>query len=213
MVPEQVGTEEPMKDRTASSLALLGAAPRRASYDVFFCYNGKDFKVIQRLYAEVEIAGLRVWLDQEVLVPGERWPAAVQDALESVAANVVFLGPSGFSPHQRNEVQAILARQSRRVIPVFLCEAPEDMELPAIIASYHALDFRLLAPSAGIAKLIQGIRLSKQLARQPQLEIPGQYLRRETPELESKKRRRAKSKINPGQFYLPGLAPDISDRE
>lgn len=74
----EAGTEKPVKDQAHSSKAPGGAAPSTGLYDVFFCYNGKDLKVVRRLYTELEIAGHRVFFDQEVIPPGERWPEAVQ---------------------------------------------------------------------------------------------------------------------------------------
>ena len=118
--------------------------------------------IAQRLENE---AGLRIWLDQWNLVPGEPWQEAIEEALDSCATCVVFWGPRGLGPWQHEEMRTALDRRVRerdyRVIPVLLpgCPEPEDRKMPPFLQRVTWVDFRKgLDDLAAFKKLVAGIR-------------------------------------------------------
>jgi len=50
---------------------------------VFIAYVHEDAEVADRLYDAFETAGFDPWLDRRKLMPGQNWPRAIQDALET----------------------------------------------------------------------------------------------------------------------------------
>ncbi len=94
-------------------------------FDVFLSHAHVDADVVKLLGARLEDdGGLRVWLDQWALVPGELWQHDLAQALEEAGSCAVCVGnrtPAGWF---NQEIQRALNRQAKepgfRVIPVIL---------------------------------------------------------------------------------------------
>jgi hypothetical protein len=50
---------------------------------VFIAYAREDAGTAERLYDALESAGLLPWLDSRKLLPGQNWPRAIENAIES----------------------------------------------------------------------------------------------------------------------------------
>ncbi len=50
---------------------------------VFIAYVHEDVEMAERLYDAFECAGFEPWMDRRKLMPGQNWPRAIQDALET----------------------------------------------------------------------------------------------------------------------------------
>lgn len=50
---------------------------------VFIGYSSTDVARAKRLSRQLRAAGLRPWLDQEQLLPGQNWPRAIERAIQS----------------------------------------------------------------------------------------------------------------------------------
>ena len=50
---------------------------------VFIGYASEDCALAKRLARQLRAAGLRPWLDQEQLLPGQNWPRAIERAIKS----------------------------------------------------------------------------------------------------------------------------------
>lgn len=55
----------------------------RTAPKVFIAYVEEDGLVAERLYEELERAGLNPWLDRRKLLPGQNWPRSIEDAIET----------------------------------------------------------------------------------------------------------------------------------
>lgn len=49
--------------------------------EVFLSYVRENSDVAERLAADLEAAGVKVWLDRKRLAPGDRWPDAIRNAI------------------------------------------------------------------------------------------------------------------------------------
>src|SRR2546425_11912225 len=111
-----------------------GSAQQEYRYDVFLSHHGGDKAQVERLARRLEDeAGLRPFLDQWHLVPGQPWQEELEAALDQSATCAVFLGPSGLGPWQNAEMRSALddrvRNQDFRVIPVLLPQAdPKDKD-------------------------------------------------------------------------------------
>ena len=119
----EVPTETEEDEGVPRSVASQPA--RNLSFDVFLNYAHVDAEVVEKLGARLEDeGGLRVWLDQWVLVPGEQWQQGVARALEEVDSCAVCVGTETPSGWFDQEIQRALNRQAKdpsfRVIPVIL---------------------------------------------------------------------------------------------
>ena len=74
---------------------------------VFISYSRTDSDVVEPIARDLSEIGQQVWLDRWSLVPGESWQEALESAIESSSAIVVFVGKKGVSSSQQEELQSI----------------------------------------------------------------------------------------------------------
>jgi internalin A len=138
-------------------LPVLG---RRSSdqYDVFLSHNGSDKQAVKALGLALQEVGLRVWLDEWSIRPGQRWIEALEAAIESVRSAAIIVGHDGIGPWERPEMHACIAEFVRRgmpVIPVMLAGARPD--LPLFLRQFEWVDLRRGIHGEGLMRLRWGI--------------------------------------------------------
>lgn len=68
-------------------------------FDVLLSHNGKDKPAVEHIARLLrDKHNQKVWLDKRILVPGEAWQEALENALDECQTFAVFLGPSGIGP-------------------------------------------------------------------------------------------------------------------
>jgi tetratricopeptide (TPR) repeat protein len=140
------------------------AGPR---YHVFLSHNGADRPAVDALAHRLRREGIEPWLDVNQLVPGVPWMEAIEQALDQSDSCAVFIGPSGLSPWQTEEMRAAITKRVSgtegkfRVIPVLLpgAERPERSRLPAYLIATTWVEFRdSLDDQEAFHRLVSGIR-------------------------------------------------------
>ena len=117
-------------------------------YDVFLSHNSDDKSTVEYLAKKLQDTELDPFLDKWHLVPGEPWQEALEEALDQSQTCAVFIGPSGASPWQNEEMRAALEERAEtkdfRVIPVLLPHAqmPDRGDLPRFLSRLTWVDFR-----------------------------------------------------------------------
>lgn len=66
-------------------------------WDVFICYAREDRKTARRLYADLQQAGLKPWMDTEDLLPGQKWRVIINHVLKKSSYVMVLLSPNSIS--------------------------------------------------------------------------------------------------------------------
>ena len=137
-------------------------------YDVFLSHDGKDKPAVETLAVRLtDEARIKVWLDKWNLIPGEPWQEGLEEALDRSRTCAVFIGPSGLSPwnheEMRNDLQRRVKQTGFRVIPVLLPGAtmPERGLLPSFLSRLTWVDFRVdkdLRDEEAFHRLLCGIR-------------------------------------------------------
>jgi WD40 repeat protein len=96
--------------------------PKR--FDAFLSYNSLDLPVVRDLYERLQRGGLEPYLEREEVAPGDVFQRKLAEGLHASKSCVVFLGPNGLGPWQKEELQVAIDRRVRdeafRVIPVLL---------------------------------------------------------------------------------------------
>jgi len=95
------------------------------TYDVFLSHAHMDSEAVELLGVKLEDhAGLRVWLDKWVLVPGNHWQQEMARGLDQARTCAVCIGQDTPKGWFKDEVERALNRQSKeesfRVIPILL---------------------------------------------------------------------------------------------
>lgn len=103
----------------------MAAEHPAGAFDVFLSHPHTEAAAVESLGSRlVSDAGLTVWLDRWVLVPGDCWQQQLARGLDQARTCAVFLGSDTPSGWFRQEIQRALDRQARdpsfRVIPVIL---------------------------------------------------------------------------------------------
>ena len=82
------------------------------TYDVFLSHNSADKPSVEELARRLVEEGIQPWLDTWNLIPGAPLQEALEAALDRCAACAVFIGPSGTSPWQNEEMRAAILAPS-----------------------------------------------------------------------------------------------------
>lgn len=128
-------------------------------FDVFLCHNSEDKPMIRKVGKELIKRGLKPWLDEWELPPGQPWQPLLEQQIEKINSAAVFVGESGLGPWQEVELRAFLSQFVKRgcpVIPVVLRNAPTKPALPLFLSEMMWVDFRKTRPNP-IRQLIWGI--------------------------------------------------------
>ena len=100
------------------------------SYDVFLSYNSLDHLLVEHVAKALASRAVSAFVDRWYLTPGHDWVVALEQALQSSRAVVIFLGPHPMGRWQQRErawaLDQLAGRSDFPVIPVLLpnCELP-----------------------------------------------------------------------------------------
>ena len=104
-------------------------APPQFNYDVFLSHSAKDKSVVRPLAERLRKDGLKVWLDEEQIKPGDSIPAKIEEGLEHSRVLVLCMSANAFgSDWAQLEAGTFRFRaplnKERRFIPLRLDDAP-----------------------------------------------------------------------------------------
>jgi hypothetical protein len=100
------------------------SSPEPKRYHAFLSYNAQDRRAVEEVAGRLRREGLELYLEAWVLAPGREFQPALAGALHESKTCVVFLGPNGLGPWQKQELQVAIDKRARdqdfHVIPVLL---------------------------------------------------------------------------------------------
>lgn len=131
-----------------------------SEFDVFLSHNSQDKPTVRELAQALKSRGLRVWLDEEQLVPGRPWQEALEMSIQTTHSAAVLIGRDGLGPWEDVEMRACLSEFVSRklpVIPVLLPAAPSQPELPLFLKAMTWVDLRGGFTEDGLNRLQWGI--------------------------------------------------------
>jgi len=140
------------------------------TYDVFLSHNSQDKSRVRRLAERLRDAGLRVWLDEWIIKPGDDIYLAIERGLEAARVQVLCLSPAALgSEWVTLERSTVLFRDpsnaGRRFVQLLLA----DCELPDTLRRYKHVDFRQ-ETQAAFEELLAGCSEEAEAALAPQKE-------------------------------------------
>jgi WD40 repeat protein len=148
-------------------------------FDVFLSHSAKDKDVVRDIAARLRNDGVRVWLDEEQIKPGDNAAAKIEEGLERSRVLVLCMSANAFgSEWARLEAGTFRFRdplnKERRFVPLRLDEA----ELKGLLAQFLYLDWRPAEREQEYAKLLEACRRSKAKPTPEQPEARPQLLAR-----------------------------------
>ena len=105
---------------------------------VFLSYSRSDRQFALRLAEDLKNAGMRLWLDQRDIIPGDQWDRAVENALTDCLCVVVILSPSSVNSRNVLDEVSFALEKSKQIVPVLY----RDCEVPFRLRRIQHQDFR-----------------------------------------------------------------------
>ena len=129
-------------------------------FDVFLAHNSKDKPLIRQIYQELKKRGIKPWLDEEELLPGDRFLDKIQDAIGQSKTAAICIGSEGLGQWQAIEAEILIAlfiQQGVKVIPVLL---PPVATLPSKPLFLQLFQFVQLEENTGNKKAFDLLELA-----------------------------------------------------
>ena len=141
------------------------------SFDVFLSHSSKDKAVVRDVAERLRKDGLRVWLDEWVLRPGDSIPAKIEEGLEGSRVLVLCMSAQAFgSEWAQLESNTFLFRdplnKERRFIPLRLDEAP----IKGSLAQFLYINWLAEEREQEYAKLLEACRPEADAVREQTVE-------------------------------------------
>ena len=128
--------------------------------DAFACHNSNDREVVHDICNELHRRKVAVWIDMHGIGPGDRFWSVIEEALEYTASHLVFLGPNGQGPTQKDEIEVIRGL-GKRIIPIILPDGNID-NFPRWLRGNHYVDFSAGITKVGLDQLAEAILRKRQ---------------------------------------------------
>ena len=101
-------------------------------FDFFISYKQKDARVFAKQLSEVLTKmGAEVWLDQDVMRPGDSILSGIEEGIRSSVDAIVILSEnyfSGWSEEERRNLYALMVSKKLRIIPLWYGLELSDVE-------------------------------------------------------------------------------------
>ena len=104
---------------------------------IFFSYARADSDFALRLAKDLRLANANIWIDQLDIKAGDRWDAAVEDALNSAPSVIVILSPESVSSHNVMDEVSYALENEKKLIPVLF----KDCKIPFRLRVLQRIDF------------------------------------------------------------------------
>lgn len=122
---------------------------------VFFSYARADSQFVLDLANDLRSAGVHVWIDQQDILPGERWDNAIQKALTTAPCLLVVLSPESVASQSVMDEVAFALQCKKRVVPVLY----KACEIPFRIQRLQYIDFTT-SYDKGLRQLIGTLKVA-----------------------------------------------------
>jgi TIR domain/WD domain, G-beta repeat len=134
------------------------ARRKRFTYDVFLSHNTKDKPAVRELAERLKQDGLRVWLDEWVIQPGDSIPLKIEQGLKQSRTLILIMSQNAYASEWVTlERHTVLFRDptnaERRFIPLRL----DDAEITDTLKQFAYVDWRQKAPDQ-YARLLTACR-------------------------------------------------------
>lgn len=170
---------------------------------VFLCHASDDKPAVRTLYAKLRDAGVQPWLDEEDLLPGQKWKVEIPKAIRASDVILVCLSQRSVKKdgYIKREIEFALDIADKLpedaifIIPLRL----EECDFPDRVGDWHGVD--LYAPR-GYERLLRALQVR---ATEVGAELNAQIERADEPSRRSPPREGSATSTDPLLIELPKL--------
>ncbi|MFC1463972.1 MAG: TIR domain-containing protein [Candidatus Brachytrichaceae bacterium NZ_4S206] len=170
---------------------------------VFLCHSSEDKPAVRTLYAKLRDAGVQPWLDEEDLLPGQKWKVEIPKAIRASDVILVCLSQRSVKKdgYIKREIEFALDIADKLpedaifIIPLRL----EACDFPDRVGDWHGVD--LYAPR-GYERLLRALQVR---ATEVGAELNAQIERAAEPSRRSPPREGSATSTDPLLIELPKL--------
>ena len=141
---EQGVSEELLLSLLRRTVSTAVSEVKHTTATVFLSYANSDRELVRKVATGLEAAGVSVWFDEKLLLPGSEWVREIERGLDTADFIIFFISPASVeSGWAMREVQLAIHNQvsssgGPRILPVLL----EDAKVPPLLRDIQWLDMR-----------------------------------------------------------------------
>lgn len=79
-------------------------------FDVFLAHHSQDKPQVRIIANKLVQKGLKVWLDEDQIPPGQPFQDVIQQAIQNVRAAAIFIGSGGLGDLERLELRTLMSQ-------------------------------------------------------------------------------------------------------
>jgi hypothetical protein len=107
------------------------------AHQVFISYSHKDSNFVDQLKQHLKDAGFDVWIDRELLMPGQDWREEIDSAIRTSFALIAIMTPKAYESKYVTYEWAFALGIGKKVVPIML----EKTKLHPRLEALHFVDF------------------------------------------------------------------------
>lgn len=140
---------------------------------VFISYSRRDVDEVESIVAQLEAAGIHVWMDREAIKPGKQWRKQIVEGIDTADAFVLNLSPnSAASDNVLKELNLAEEALDPFILPVMLSEMKIPDEMRYQLAGTQFVAYYLNS-KRGVQDLIAEIKKKRNsIADRPKIQRP-----------------------------------------
>lgn len=154
---------------------------------VFLSYIREDEQIVGRLKKDLTERGIRIWIDKEKIVGGDRWMEKISEAIISCEFAIICvsqkaLSKEGYFQKELKEINKraeLLPRTRTFRIPVRLddCAIPDELKEIHVIDLFKDRESGVKGITKSIVENSSNVSLQQQMMGIPKVEIPIKLLK------------------------------------
>ncbi|MEB3355299.1 MAG: tetratricopeptide repeat protein, partial [Synechococcales bacterium] len=129
-------------------------------FDVFLAHHNGDKPLVRQIATQLKQRGLKPWIDEEQIAPGQPFQAEIQQAVPVVKTAAIILGENGVGQWQEWEILTFFSQcveKGKTVIPVLLPGVDEVPENLPFLRQLRWVSFKIPDDATALGLLVWGI--------------------------------------------------------
>lgn len=154
---------------------------------VFLSYIREDEEIVKKLKSDLTNRGIKIWIDKEQMLPGEKWKKKISEAIRSCEFAIICLSKKAFSKEgyfhkELNEIKeraTLFPGTKTFIIPVRLdkCDIPDELQEIQTADLFENWESGIKSITKSILENSSIVALQQQMAKIRWGKIPVEYLK------------------------------------